>query len=198
MKSIARIYCWWPSIDKDLEMLVKNCVQCNRNLTNPAKTRKHIWEAPDTPFERVHVDFAGPFLGHMFFIYIDAYSKWPEIHIMKNINTSTTIMKCKEIFSVFGIPQILVSDNGTTFTSSEFQNFLEQNGIIHKTSAPFHPATIGQAERYVRILKDHLKKEEAGGGNIKEKLLNVLTRYRTTPHCTTGETPCSLLFKYNV
>lgn len=135
MKNLARSYCWWPGIDKDLEILDKNCKICNMNLTNPIESKKHSCEPPDKPFERVRVDFAGPFMGHIFFVYIDSFSKWPEIRIVKNINVNTTIKECKKIFSVFGIPEILVSNNGTTFTSTEFQKFLTQNGITHKTSA---------------------------------------------------------------
>ena len=68
------------------------------------------------------------------------------------------IKKLKEIFSIFGLPRTLVSDNGTSLTSLEFESFFKENGIFYKLSAPYHPATNGQAERYVQILKHSLEK----------------------------------------
>ena len=52
-----------------------------------------------------------------------------------------------------GLPQKLVTDNGATFTSSEFHQFTEKNGIKHVTSAPYHPSTNGLAERAVQTFK---------------------------------------------
>lgn len=63
MKSFARRYCWWENIDKDLEELAENCGLCQEMKPNPIKIRTHVWETPSEAFQRVHVDFAGPFLG---------------------------------------------------------------------------------------------------------------------------------------
>ena len=46
------------------------------------------WDWPSQPWERIPVDFAGPFLGSMFIIVVDAMSKWPEvIQISKTTST---------------------------------------------------------------------------------------------------------------
>ena len=55
----------------------------------------------------------------------------------------------RQVFAVHGLPEVLVSDNGTAFTSAEFQNFVQRNVFRHITSAPYHPATNGLAERAV-------------------------------------------------
>ena len=68
----------------------------------------------------------------------------------------TTIKKCREIYSKFGLPMQITSDNGCTFTFSEFQNFLQQNNIKHKLTAPYNPTMNGQIERFVQILKKYL------------------------------------------
>jgi transposase InsO family protein len=52
-----------------------------------------------------------------------------------------------------GLPEQLVSDNGPQFTAAEFQLFLKKNGVKHITSAPYHPATNGLAERFIQTLK---------------------------------------------
>lgn len=146
MKHLARGYVWWNKIDEDIENLAKNCFNCNTFRNNPPKITNHIWEPTKIPFERVHADIAGPFLGHYFFVLIDAHTKWPEIHVVKNINSSTTIEICRKIFATYGLPQYFVSNNGRTFISREFSEFLKVNGIVQKLTAPYHPAINGQAE----------------------------------------------------
>lgn len=145
MKSLARGYCWWFGIDKDIETLAKNCANCNAYRNNPPKVDVHIWQPTSAPMQRVHMDFAGPFLGKMFLILVNAYSKWPEVHIVADITAKTTIEKCRQMFAAFGIPQTIVTDNGRTFISHNFQQFLKLNGVKHKLTSPNNPASNGQA-----------------------------------------------------
>ena len=65
MKGLARSYVWWPNIDKDIELLVNTCDQCQQVQKTPEKTPLHPWEWPEKPWSRLHIDFAGPFLNHM-------------------------------------------------------------------------------------------------------------------------------------
>ncbi len=85
----------------------------------------------------------------MFLVVIDAYSKWLEVHLMKSTTSTNTIEKLREIFVTHGLPATVVSDNGTNFTSNEFREFIQRNGIKRSTSSPYHPASNGQAERVV-------------------------------------------------
>jgi len=80
---------------------------------------------------------------------MDAYSKWLEVHRMKSITSTATIEKLREMFPTHGIPATLVSHNGSSFTSSEFQEFTTRNGIKHIKVAPYHPASNELAERAV-------------------------------------------------
>jgi len=98
----------------------------------------------------------------MFLVVMDAYSKWLEGHRMKSITSTATIEKLKEMFAT------LVSDNGSNFTSSEFQEFMKRNGIKHIKVASNHPASNGLAERVVRIFKEGYEKME--GGSVQTKL----------------------------
>ncbi|XP_058826833.1 uncharacterized protein K02A2.6-like [Topomyia yanbarensis] len=81
-KSLARGYCWWPGLDRDIEEIVANCTDCQSVRAEPAKMNLHCWEPPSKPFQRVHIDFAGPFMDTYFFVYVDAFSKWPEVQIL--------------------------------------------------------------------------------------------------------------------
>ena len=107
IKSLARAYCWWPNIDKDIEKLVQNCKECLLRRNNVHIKEKHIWEPVNASFERVHVDFAGPYLNRILFILVEAYTKWPEVFIKKNMNTLTVINCFTEVFSRFGLLKFL-------------------------------------------------------------------------------------------
>lgn len=116
---------------------------------------------------------------------------------MKNINTETTIEKCRDIFTTFGLPQVLVSDNGRTFISNEFQFFLKQNGIFHKCTAPYNPATNWLAERFIQTFKQGLRKLGTDE-NVKRNLQKILFHYRLLPHQESGKSPAELMFGRNL
>ncbi len=146
MKALARSYVWWPGLDDDIASLVKSCGRCQSTRSAPVVAQLHPWEWPSKPWCRLHIDFAGPFMGKMFIVIVDAMSKWLDVQVMKSITASETIKTLKMLFSTHGIPQKIVSDNGPTFTSDEFKKFMHANGVRHITSAPYHPSTNGLAE----------------------------------------------------
>ncbi len=110
---------------------------------------------------------------------------------MKSTNTAETLEKLRQIFSVFGLPDKIVSDNGTSFTSKEFEEFVKKNGIIHTRVSPYHPASNGLAERAVQCVKRGIACQTAG--SMETKLARFLFTHRNTPHCVTGQTPSELL-----
>lgn len=122
----------------------------------PRQVPLHPWEFPGEVWKRLHIDFAGPFMGHMFMLVVDAYSKWLEVFKMAQITSSATISRLRRLFASYGLP--IVTDNATAFTSEEFQLFMRRNGILHTTGASRPPATNGLAERYVATFKAGMKK----------------------------------------
>ena len=148
MKSIARSYFWWPQSDSQIEGREKSCIQCRSIQGTPPPAPLHSWLWPTTPWSRIHIDYAGPFLQRMHFIVVDSHSKWPEVIEMASTSTESTIAELRKLFASYGLPQQVVSDNGPQFTAYEFQTFLRQNGVKHIRSAPYHPASNGQAERF--------------------------------------------------
>ena len=195
MKALARSYLWWPKLDEDIEGITKNYRVCQEHQKNPGKAPLHPWEVPTKP-SRLHIDYAGPFKGNMFLIVVDAYSKWLEVLLTTSANSATTIEKIRSVFATHGLPEMVVSDNATCFRSEEFGSFMRNNGIRHITSAPFHPATNGLAERNVQTVKTALKKLIEG--NMKENSIQTLIsrfvfNYRITPHTSTGLSPAEIL-----
>ena len=81
------------------------------------------------------LDFAGPFLGKMFFILIDAHSKWIEATVTPSTSSKVVIEELQTVFAKFGLPETIVTDNGPGFVSEEFETFLRKNGInqLHTT-----------------------------------------------------------------
>ena len=172
-KKIARGYfCWWL-------------------IHMPLQT----WPWPSTPWERVHVDFLGPFLGKMIFVAVDAHSKWPKAQIMTTTTAAETIVVLRNVFARNGIPKQLVSDNGPQFRSEEFEQFMARNGVQHIRISPYHPASNGAAERFVQTIKHSLRALHQSGIPLQQALATFLLRYPTTPHSTTGVTPCTLFCK---
>ena len=158
LKSLARSYVWWPCMDETLEERVKSCTQCQELQKAPAKAPLHPWEYPERPWSRLHAYFAGLFLSRMFLVIVDAHSKWLEIHEVASATSQSTIERMASSFTTHGLPELLVTDNGSVFTSSEFEEFLQRHGIRHVTSSPYHPATNGLAERAVQTFKTAMKK----------------------------------------
>ena len=195
MKSVARSYMWWPGLDKDLEQLAKSCQSCQAVKGAPPAAPLHPWIWPSKPWQRVHLDFAGPFQGVMFLVCVDAYSKWPEVRVMTTTTVSKTLNVLREWFSVHGIPEQIVTDNGPQFIAEEFDEFTKRNGIKHVKSAPYHPASNGLAERFVQSLKQSLKASANDGRSLCQRLSSYLLTYRSTAHATTGVPPCKLLFQ---
>ena len=109
--------------DREMESCVYECDDCQRNSRNPARAPLHSWEQPEKSWKRLHIDFAGPFCGSMWLILVDAQSKWPEVIQMKSTTASKTVEVLRSLFSRFGIPHQLVSDNGPQFVSDEYKQF---------------------------------------------------------------------------
>ena len=192
MKALARLHVWWPDLDTDIEIKVARCEACKKQLPNLPKAQANPWIWPQAPWKRIHVDFAGPFMKEMFLIVVDAHSKWLDVVRMSSTTAESTINALRYIFSSYGIPKELVSDNGPQFVSEEFEKFMKGNGITHIRSAPYHPSSNGEAERAVRTFKQAMKTMESEHGSLNQKLASFLLSYRTTPHSTTKTTPSEL------
>lgn len=195
MKALARSYVWWPAIDKELEKHVRECAVCQEHQNDPPHAPIHPWEFPENPWYRLHIDYA--FIeGQDVLVVVDAHSKWIEAVRVGKSTAAATVTAMRRLFATHGIPETIVSDNGTQFISEEFETFLSSNGIEHVQTAPKHPSSNGLAERAVQTVKHGVKKTS---GNCLEKRIQLfLFHYRLTPQATTGKSPCELLFRRKI
>lgn len=180
MNALARDKCFWPGITQQITSFVQRCHNCAVNAKAPIKEVLHPWPIPDKPWQRLHIDFAGPIGQDYFFVVVDAHSNWPEVVRMRSTTAEQTCKVLTEIFARWGVCRTIISDNGPQFVSSVFKDFCINKGIIHMTSAPYHPQSNGRAEKFVDTLKRGLKKME-GEGDIEHKLQTLLASYRSTP-----------------
>ena len=110
-----------------------------------------------------------------------------EVHITNSATSAITIDKLRNTFATFGLREILVTDNGTDFTSNEFEEFLKSNGIRHMRRAPHHPTSNSLAERAVQSFKLGMKKLTMG--SLEARVARFLFTNRITPQTTTGTSP---------
>ena len=117
-------------------------------------------------------------------VVVDYYSRYIELVYLADTITHTVTAKLKCIFARFGIPDLLVSDNGPQFSSKDFRQFADLLGFTHQTSSPYYPQANGQSERAVQVAKTILRQSDP---------MLALLAYRSTPHVSTGFSPAQLL-----
>jgi ribonuclease HI len=193
---------WWPYMQKDAAQYVKQCDKCQRfapSIHQPAASLNPI--ASPWPFSQWGLDIVGPLPrapGNRQWLIVatDYFTKWVEAEPLVHItDADSKRFVWKNIITRFGIPRVLVSDNGSQFTSGPFREFCEQYGIRNHFSTPAYPQANGQAESSNKTLLDGIKKRlENAKGRWVEELPSILWTYRTTPRCSTGETPFSLTY----
>ena len=110
---------------------------------------------------------------------------------MSSTTATATIQQLRMIFSHFGLPETLVSDNGPQFSSEEFRSFCRVNGIHHILVTPYHPSSNGMVEHAVQTFKQSFKKLTEG--TLEQGLSRLLFTYRLAPHSTTGRSPAELM-----
>ena len=199
-KSKARKYVWWPNLNRDIEEFIKLCQVCQKYAPEEPHLSKHYeWPESKTCFERIHIDLAGPFVGKNFLVIIDSYSRFPWVFVIKSTNSTAIIKKLRGIFTTFGPPNTLVSDNGRQFVSFEFESFLEELGIKHLKSPPYHPPSNGLVERFIQTFKNGVKKMLDSSISLEVAQETILLEYRASPNqILNGETPAKLFLKREI
>ena len=127
---------------------------------------------------------------------IDYFTKWAEAEPLAKITLQNVKnFVWKSIVCRFGIPKVIVSDNGRQFDNTPFKDFCEQFEIKNQYSSPSHPLANGQAEvanrSLLKIIKTRL---EGAKGVCLDELPSVLWAYRTIVRTPTGETPFKLAY----
>ena len=159
---------WWPSMHQTVKRFIRNCHTCRRS--KPSRQRYQGWLRPLSPPERrwrdVSMDYVGPlppstFMGITYryiLVFIDRLSK------MRHF-VPTTSMEVEEaansfyqnVWKLHGLPDALISDRGTQFTSDFWDIMCKRLRIDARLSTSFHPETDGQTERANATMEHYLR-----------------------------------------
>ncbi|UYV75192.1 K02A2.6-like, partial [Cordylochernes scorpioides] len=179
----ARETVWWPGISEEIAETVRKCSVCIQEAVSKHEPLIPT-NFPTRPWQKIGMDLF-KFENKWYLVVIDYYSRFPEMIQLDRLTANVVVRSCKSIFSRHGIPETVVSDNGTQFGAArEFANSARQYGFTHVTSSPRFPQSNGMAEAGVKIAKLILKKNQDPSLGLLE--------YRSTP-LENGYSPAELL-----
>ena len=172
----AKDIVFWPGMNVTIKEMVTSCSVCAefqaKNTDQPMQTH----QVPNRPWSKVGTDLF-TVSGKTFITVVDYYSDFVEIDELSDTMSDTVIQVLKKQFSRHGIPDTVVSDNGSQFTSQEFHEFSLEWEFNHVTSSPHYPKSNGKAESSVKVVKQLFKKAYRDG---KDPWLALLDN-RNTP-----------------
>ncbi|XP_011100645.1 uncharacterized protein LOC105178795 [Sesamum indicum] len=195
-QKIMRQGYFWPTLVKDSKDLVRKRESCQKYASlihQPATPMEHIRIA--CPSDQWGIDIVGPFppaqaQKKFIIVAVEYFSKWVEAEAVAKISEKEVInFIWKNIICRFGIPRILISDNGTQFQGRKITEWCKELKIAQHFTAVANPQANGQAEVTNRTILQHLKTRLENKGSWVGELPRVLWAYRTTPRSATCETP---------
>lgn len=186
----ARQLMFWPGMNLDIEQYINNCANCKKfarsNQKEPAINRcvpNHAWDI-------ISVDLF-EFGNKDYLIVMDAFSNWIEILALKSKSIDSVIFELKKLFSSFGYPNVIISDN-IPFNSFKFRQFVNEHTIITNFSSPYHHQSNGLAEKGVSIAKKMFR--TLNDSNRLHELDLVLLEYRNMPLPAFNLSPAQMFF----
>ncbi len=161
---LAAISYFWPGQYKDIKDAVQSCDACQRfQKKDPTRYRHHRIPPPPSIFLVIGMDIVGPLPmshGKMYILsLIDYLSGWVESIALSNIQGTTIQREVKRHwFERYGLPQVIITDNGTSLAQGAFKKECDDNHITIATASAYHPQTNGKIERYNGFLVQQLRR----------------------------------------
>jgi transposase InsO family protein len=192
---------FWESMRKDIYKYVNTCEECQKFKYNNSPTSSPMQiHSVKEPWHTIGIDIMGPFPvtnrnKRFLLVIVDYFTRWIEIF---PINTTTSIaiaeLLVDQIFTRYGLPKYILSDNGPQFVSNMFRSFCNTMKIEQKLTANYHPQS-NMTERVNRTLKPLLAIYAQRQPHSWDKEIQKLAfAIRTSVNETTGETPAFLMF----
>lgn len=194
----------WPTLSGDVRRLVGSCVECAK--AKPGKENKQGMlgsSRAEAPMERLFIDYLGPLprtrQGNRFvFVVVDGFTRFVWLLPSRGCTSNDSIKHLSNIFSMFGPPKSLVSDNAPGFTSRKFRGFCFSQGVRHITTTPYHPQP-SFAERVNRNLKAALAiYHEKSQTTWDQSLAWLSFAFNTANHEAHRSTPARLMFAFPI
>ena len=146
-------------------------------------------ELPDRPWQKVATDLF-ELNGVTYSVLVDYFSNFVEVDRLASMSACNVVKALSTQFARYGIPEVLISDNGPCYASAEFRAFTENLDIEHRTSSPGYPKSNGKAENAVCTVKQLYKKAIESGQNPEWALLT----WRNVPMEGIGVSPSQIMF----
>ena len=161
-KQLLRTKAWWPKIDQHVESLIKDCLACQSVAPPNPTTPLCETEMSSKLWSSLHMYLCGPFpSGESVLVVIDAYSRFPEVDILKSTTAPSIINKLDRIFSTHRFPDSVTSDNGPQFACHEMADYFSQRGIKHHHVSPLWPQANGLVESFMKPLDKAIRTAHA-------------------------------------
>ena len=167
----ARQHLYWPGLDADIADYTRRCQECIR-WSQPPKEPLQAHDVPQEPWERIAMDYFY-MNGRWYILICDYFSKFPFLFQVKTTSFVNLKDHLMELFSVEGIPNEIMSDNGPPFNGKEFSSFLTGLGIRHTTSSPNYPWSNGFIERQIQTMKRLMEKASSSERSHQEALTGL-------------------------
>ena len=206
-KTVARILqrFYWPGFYSDVERFCATCSECQKTA-RPIHQKVPMVSIPvvSEPFHRIAMDLVGPLertrKGNKFILVIVDYAtRYPEAIPLKTIDAETIAEELVKVFARVGIPEELLTDQGSNFTSELMRQVTALLRISQIRTTPYHPQTDGVVERFNGTLKAMLRKFAREAPQSWDELLPfLLFAYREVPQASTGFSPFQLLYGRHV
>ena len=181
----ARDSVYWPSINKDIETLIKTCETCQENSKRNAKDPVLAREIPLVSWTLLEMDLF-TLEDHKFLLVVDVTSHVPVLRILSNETTKAVLNALKGVYSNFGLPRRVLTDNGPCFKSQEFANFHAKFNINVEKSSAYNHQSVGSVECMVQSIKQIMVK------NAENAWLAVLI-FRATDIPGINKSPSEIL-----
>ena len=186
IKNRARYAIYWPNINGQLEDVVKKCDVCQEHQRHYSAEPLMKHEIPQEPWSKVGTDLFS-IGGKDYIIIVDYMSKYFDVTELTDQTAMSAITHTKVIFSKFGIPKEVISDNGPCYNSKEYAKFAKSWDFKHTTSSPGYPCSNGMVERTIQTVKRTIKKCIKNHEDINLALLTLRATNRKGFKSSPGE-----------
>ncbi len=201
-KTVARVGAgyFWPHWRQDVKMYVRSCTRCQEyKVEQRQPAGKMHFRRPQGPWYTVSADLVGPLprspRGHKFLLVLqDTFSKWTELVAIGSATARNVTNKTKEVLLRYGAPEVILTDNGTQFTSKIFSELAADWGVTFQNTAPYSPQSnpVERANRVVKTMIAQFVRDKHKTWD--HHLFEFQYALNTAVHDSTGYTPAMLCF----